>query len=119
MPVWLCYERHRKASLFAPYLRALPFKLDLPVLWKAAELAAMNSSWIYTAVQDDLAMMKSTFKTTMSRLCQLYPGPEEAGGLGTEACEVSTWKWAWATLWSRGGFVDTKLPRHFQRLPIH
>jgi hypothetical protein len=33
LPTWLCYERHRASSLFAPYLVSLPSKLDLPLMW--------------------------------------------------------------------------------------
>ena len=115
LPVWLCYERHRKASVFAPFLRSLPSKLDLPLMWKPAELTVLNSSWVYSAVQDDLAMMRETFKTTMSRLCQLYPGAEQAGGFGADACKVATWKWAWAILWSRSVVVEVPAPRIIQQ----
>ena len=110
MPVWLAYERHRSDSLFGPYLRSLPTKLDLPILWKDSELSQLNGSWIHGAVQDDLSMLRQTFKSLMSKLCQLYPG---AQGFSKRTCDVSTWKWAWAILWSRG--VQVTVPRPPQK----
>lgn len=111
LPIWLCYERHRPDSLWRPYLLSLPSKHDLPINWRDSELRRLsNSSWLGEATVADRASLRADHEASMSRLCALYPpdvdGGGASGGFTDKVCSMTTWVWAYSTIWSRGISID-------------
>lgn len=96
LPLWLSYERHRPDSPHAPYLAALPTAFHLPFLWSPAERAGLRSSWLGAAVEEDVRVVEQSFVQHLQPLCAAAPEHWPR-----EACTRSTWRWAWAVVWSR------------------
>lgn len=98
MAVWLLYEVNLgESSFFYPWLRLLPRKLDLPMLWEKDELDELKGTSIYDRVLKDLNGLIDDYETVFTNTLFKY----HSDLFKKENYTLDSYLWSWGILWSR------------------
>lgn len=104
MAIWLLYEMNLgESSFFYPWLRLLPKKLNLPILWTQEELSELKGTSIYDRVLKDLDWLIEDYERVFPNT--LFKNHNDL--FKKENYTLDSYLWAWGTIWSR----NTELER--------